>query len=174
VGTKLIGQTSGSVAYVKDLRLISDKNGFISGAFFLENPLLTSPPAVRIETGSKIYKLNSSSTNETPLPGSKLISTAETLYQSEGKWQQRQRTITTTTTTYYDPLAQSFIVGGSADTENGNKPNEDVNGAFLTAVDLYFASKDPGNTPLTVEVRTVEFGTSYHHCFRKSSHYSTK
>lgn len=158
-GTKLVGQTSGAVAFVKDLRLISDNNGFVSGSFFLRNPLSTPPPAVRIETGSKIYKLNSSSTNENPLPGSKLISTAETVYRSEGTWEQRQKTITTTVTTYYDPLAQSFIVGGVADVENGNKPNEDVNGAYLTAVDIYFASKDSGNSPLTVEVRTVEFGT---------------
>ena len=158
-GTKLIGQTSGAVAFVKDLRLISDNNGFLSGSFFLRDPLSTPPPAVRVETGSKIYKLNSSPTNENPLPGSKLISTAETVYRSEGTWEQRQRVTTTTVTTFYDPLAQSFIVGGVADTENGNKPNEDVNGAYLTAVDLYFASKDSGNSPLTVEVRTVEFGT---------------
>jgi hypothetical protein len=159
IGTKLVGQTSGAVAYVKDLRLISDKNGFICGSFFLRNPLLTPPPAVRIETGTKIYKLNSSSTNENPIPGSKLASSAETIYKSEGTWEQRQRIITTRQTYYYDPLAQSFIVGGVADTENGNKPNEDVNGAYLTAVDLYFASKDSGNAPLTVEIRTVEFGT---------------
>ena len=36
---------------------------------------------------------------------------------------------------------------------------EDLNGAYLTAVDLFFASKDSGNAPVTVEVRTVELGT---------------
>ena len=37
--------------------------------------------------------------------------------------------------------------------------NDDVNGAFLTAVDLFFAKKDPGNAPVKVEIRTVELGT---------------
>lgn len=160
VGMKLVGQTSGSVAYVKDLRLISDVNGFLSGAFFLRDPLKNPPPPVRISTGSKVYKLNSSASNETPIAGSNLISSAETIYKSEGSWEERQRTVTTSTTVYYvDPLAQSFTVGGVSEETNGNNPNEDANGAFLTAVDLFFANKDPNNAPLTVEVRTVELGT---------------
>ena len=69
VGMKLVGQTSGAEAYVKDLKLITDINGFLSGAFFLRNPLTNPPPSVRIATGSKVYKLTSSSTNQTPLPG---------------------------------------------------------------------------------------------------------
>jgi hypothetical protein len=160
VGMKLVGQTSGSVAYVKDLRLITDINGFLSGSFFLRDPNTTPPPAVRIATGSKVYKLTSSSSNSTPLPGSTLISSAETIYKAEGTWEERQNITTSTTTIYYvDPLAQSFTVGGVADTENGNTPNEDANGAYLTAVDLFFASKDENNAPLTVEIRTVELGT---------------
>ena len=159
VGMKLVGQTSGVTAYVKDLRLITDSNGFVSGSFFLKDPNKNPPPSVRISTGSKVYKLTSSSTNEIPLPGSKLISSAETIYKSEGTWEQRQRTNITTTTIYYeDPLAQSFTVGGVLDTTNGNKPNEDVNGAYLTAVDLFFANKDSNNAPLTVEIRTLELG----------------
>ena len=43
-----------------------------------------------------------------------------------------------------DPLSQTFKV--------------DENGAFLTSVDLFFASKDPTEN-LTVEIRTTEFGT---------------
>ena len=159
-GMKLVGQTSGAVAYVKDLRLITDVNGFLSGAFFLRDPLTTPPPPIRIATGSKVYKISSSSTNQVNEFGSKLISSAESLYTAQGTWEQRQRTNTTTTTIYYvDPLAQSFTVGGLSDTANGNVPNEDFEGAHLTAVDLFFKNKDSGNAPLTVEIRTVEFGT---------------
>jgi hypothetical protein len=159
-GMKLVGQTSGATAYVKDLRLITDNNGFVSGTFFLREPNTTPPPSVRIATGSKVYKLTSSSSNESPLSGSTLISSAETIYKAEGTWEQRQRINTTSTSIYYeDPLAQSFTVGGTTETSNGNKPNEDVNGAYLTAVDLFFANKDPNNAPLTVEIRTVELGT---------------
>ena len=97
VGMKLVGQTSGAIAYVKDLRLISDINGFLSGSFFLRDPNTNPPPSVRIATGSKVYKLSSSSTNQTPLPGSTLISSAETIYKSEGTWEERQRITTSTT-----------------------------------------------------------------------------
>jgi hypothetical protein len=161
VGMKLIGQTSGAVSYVKDLRLISDINGFLSGSFFLRDPNTSPPPAVRISTGSKVYKLSSSSTNATPLPGSTLISSGETIYRSEGTWEVRRRNITriTTVTVFTDPLAQSFSVGGLTEEQSGNKPNEDANGVYLTAVDVFFASKDPNNAPLTVEVRTMELGT---------------
>ena len=159
-GMKLVGQTSGAVAYVKDLRLISDNYGDLQGAFFLRDPNTNPAPPVRIATGSKVYKLTSSSTNQTPLPGSKLICSAETIYKAEGTWEQRQRVTTTTTTIYFvDPLAQSFSVGGNIEDTNGNSPNDDANGAYLTAVDLFFASKDSNNAPLTVEVRTVELGT---------------
>ena len=57
---------------------------------------------------------------------------------------------------YVDPLAQSFLVGSS---RGLNSFNDDINGAFLTAVDLFFAKKDPGNAPVTVEIRLVDLGT---------------
>ena len=56
---------------------------------------------------------------------------------------------------YTDPLAQTFLVG----TARGlNSFNDDENGAFLTGVDLFFASVDSGNAPITIQVRTTEFG----------------
>jgi hypothetical protein len=159
VGTKLVGQTSGAVAYVKDLRLISDNYGDLLGSFFLRNPLTIPSPAVRITTGTKTYKLTNSSTNAAPLPGSKLQSTAETSYRSEGRFEVRQRQTTRVTANFYDPLAQSFSVGGTIDAPDLNGQNNDANGAFLTAVDLFFANKPSGNDPVRIEVRTVELGT---------------
>jgi len=164
IGMKLIGQQSGTVAYVKDLRLISDNYGDLNGAFFLKDPNGNPPPSVKITTGSKTFKLTSSSTNAAPLPGSKSISSGETIYTSQGTFVQKQKTITTTTTTttintYVDPLAQTFIVGGNVESLNGNLPNDEANGAYLSELDLFFASKDSGNSPVTVEIRTVELGT---------------
>ena len=159
VGTKLVGQTSGAIAYVKDLRLISDNYGDLLGSFFLRDPHTIPPPAVRITTGTKTYKLTNSSTNAAPLPGSKLQSTAETSYRSEGRFEVRQRQTTRVTANFYDPLAQSFSVGGTIDAPDLNGQNNDANGAFLTAVDLFFANKPSGNDPVRIEVRTVELGT---------------
>jgi len=158
-GIKLVGQTSGAVAYVKDLRLISDNYGDLLGSFFLRDPYTVPAPAVRISTGTKTYKLTNSSTNAAPLPGSKLQSTAEASYRSEGRFEVRQRQTTRVTANFYDPLAQSFSVGGTIDAPDLNGQNDDANGAFLTAVDLFFGTKPSGNDPVRIEVRTVELGT---------------
>ena len=186
-GMRLVGQTSGAVAYVKDLRLISDNYGDLIGASFLRDPNTTPPPSVRVETGTKTFKLSSSSTNSLGRLGSTAISYAETNYSADGMVEQWENLVTTTirstdintttntttnttninlnnhtTTTvtrYVDPLAQSFVVGGNVEAPSPTNTNDDVNGAFLTAVDLYFGSKDEGNAPVKVEIRTVELGT---------------
>lgn len=173
---KLVGQDSGAIAYVKDLRLVTDNYGDLIGTFFLRNPNTDPAPTVRINTGTKSFKLTSSSSNSKPLPGLKDISSAETVYSSEGTVESFENVITTTTTTiettqtqlwketithrrYYDPLAQTFVVGGRIEAPSVITNNDDVNGAFITAVDLFFATKDEGNNPVRVEIRTVEFGT---------------
>ena len=188
-GMRLVGQTSGAVAYVKDLRLISDNYGDLIGAFYLKDPNANPTPTVRINTGTKTFKLTSSSTNDLGLPGSNSISSAETNYNSDGTLEQWENTVTATTSNlttqtvtnlttnttqsvttinthttttiqrFVDPLAQSFVVGGNVEAPSPNSTNDDVNGAFLTAVDLFFASKDGGNAPVKVEIRTVELGT---------------
>ena len=188
-GMLLIGQTSGAVAYVKDLRLITDNYGDLIGTFFLRNPLSTPVPTVRIATGTKTFKLTSSSTNEIGIPGSNAISFAEIAYSSDGtlnQWENEVTAITSnlttqtvtnlnlslttnlTTTTrntnttvaeFFDPLAQSFTVGGSVEAPGANDSIDDINGAFLTSVGLFFAKKDDANAPVRVEIRTVELGT---------------
>jgi hypothetical protein len=173
---RLVGQTSGAVAYVKDLRLVTDNYGDLIGTFFLKDPNTNPAPTVRINTGKKTFKLNSSATNEVPLPGNKDLSSAEALYTSEGTIETFENVVTTTTTNvettqtqvwkervtharYYDPLAQTFAVGGKIEAPSAINTNDDSNGAIVTAVDLYFATKDSGNNPVTVQIRTVEFGT---------------
>jgi hypothetical protein len=186
---QLVGQTSGAVAYVSDLRLISDNFGDLIGAFYLRDPNTIPPPTVRISTGTKTFKLTSSSTNDPGLPGSTDNSSTETNYNSDGTLQQWENTVTATTSNlttktvtnlttntttsqttvnthtrttvqrFVDPLAQSFVVGGNVEAPSPTSSNDDVNGAFLTAVDLFFAKKDPGNAPVKVEIRTVELGT---------------
>jgi len=174
-GAVLVGQTSGAIAYVKDLKLIADNFGSVIGSFFLENPNQTPTPTVRITAGTKTFKLSSSPTNESPLPGSTFISSGETNYVSEGTIEYYRRIETQTTTrtnvrtlvinnvttrtNFYDPLAQSFVVGGNIEAPSAINQSEDVNGAFLTAVDVFFAKKDPRNAPVTCEIRTIELGT---------------
>ena len=137
----ILGETSRAQATVTDVRLFADTFGDIIGSLFFRNPLASPPPPLRFTTGTKTLKLTSSSTNETPLPGSLLISSGEGTYTTSGIVNTITRTVDTL---YYDPLAQSFTV--------------DESGAFLTSVDVFFANKDD-NEKLLVELRTVELGT---------------
>ena len=102
------------------------------------------------------FKLTSSSTNSISLPGSLLISNAETSYSTSGIVDTFKQTNVIVRRPPppaprpparrggKDPLAQTFTV--------------DETGAFLTSVDLFFANKDD-NEKVTVELRTVELGT---------------
>jgi len=168
-GTKLIGHESGAVAYVKDLRLITDINGNLQGCFFLKDPLTTPPPSIRIETGKKNYKLSSSPINSPNVKNSESISSASTPYESVGTWEewQLQTTNTTTNTTKgnkgcvfgVDPLAQTFSVGGLVEAPDPNfELDADDHGVFITSVDVFFALKSNKNAPVRCEIRTVELG----------------
>ena len=142
----LLGQSSGAQASVSNVRLVADTFGDLYGSFFIRNPLTTPPPPLRFRTGVSTFKLTSSSTNAEPLPGSLLISSGETTYRTEGRIDTFTTTIIQTVRRrrrFFDPLAQSFTT--------------DETGAFVTAVDLFFGSKDP-EQKLTVELRTMELG----------------
>jgi len=163
-GAKIVGQSSGTIAYVKDVRLISDSNGTLFGSFFIKDPHVNPAPNPRILTGKKTYRLSSSSTNKTPLPGSTLISAGDATYTANGTFRALQDVTTITTTTINtrvrrrDPLAQTFTVGRDIEAPDFSGDNDDDNGVFLTELDLFFASKPSGNQPLTVQIRTVQLG----------------
>ena len=183
-GTLLVGQTSGAVAYVKRIRLITDNYGDVQGCFFIRNPFENPRPEVRLTTGTKTYRLTSSPSNAKGLPGSNTISFAESNFTANASLLQFRATVTSaitrtnisstvnlntnlttqrvqrvTTETYADPLAQTFTVGGNIQVKSDIDTDDDVNGVFLTSVDLFFATVDSGNAPLRVEVRTTELGT---------------
>lgn len=172
-GMTLSGQTSGAVATVTNVRLITDNYGDLIGAFFIRDPN-TNPP-IKINSGQRTFKLTAAPPGITPLPGSTTYaSNASTTYSGSGTILTQNTTTVnvrnpppppdkapTVTETRVDipkppppsnnggdhdkdPLAQTFKV--------------DETGAFLTGVDVYFGNKDP-NQRLFVEVRTVELGT---------------
>ena len=64
-GMKLVGQSSSTSSFVKNVRLISDNYGDLIGSFFVENPFSTPKPSVRINTGTKTFRLTSSKSNFT-------------------------------------------------------------------------------------------------------------
>ena len=148
-GVVILGTSSGAQASVSNVRLVADTFGDLYGAFWFRDPLSSPPPPLRWRTGTRTFKLTTSSTNAEPLPGSLLISSGETTYRATGIVNTFRNTLVIVRRPppppqNHDPLAQSFTT--------------DETGAFLTAVDLYFGNKDP-NEKVVVEVRTVELGT---------------
>ena len=176
-GMQLVGQTSNAIASVKNIRLISDNFGDLNGSFFIRSPHANPQPSVRLRSGTKTFKLTSSSTNDKGLPGSNSISFAETSYTANGTVLNFQATIARETTrtnisntvnlnlrrsvnvNYADPLAQTFTVGGNIQVKSDIDTDDDVNGVFLTSVDVFFAKIDSGNAPIRVEVRETQLGT---------------
>jgi len=155
-GAKIVGQSSKAIAYVKDLRLVSDVDGTLFGSFFIKDPYSSIVPNLRISTGKKTFKLTSSKNNTIEISESSSNSFGNTTYTAEGTIQSRR---TSVTAVRRDPLAQSFTVGKDIQAPNFNGQNDDDNGAYLTAVDIFVANKPTGNEPLIVEIRTVELGT---------------
>jgi len=182
VGSKLVGTESQAEAYVKDLKLVTDDFGDLIGSCFIRDPHSQPAPTVKIQTGSKSFQLTSSSTNENVGPAEKFgVIAAETRYDALGTVEEWQDTITTTTTTnttningvlsgsvtansvhevvpdeYDDPLAQTFVVGGNVNSPSAVGANKDLNGAFITSVEVFFATVDTvTNSPIRCEIRTV-------------------
>ena len=79
-GTKLIGQTSGAVAIVRSLKLVTDDIGTIIGSLFVPDPKLVNNP--KFEAGTKLFRLTSSA-NNSQIPGF-VDTSAEERFESRG------------------------------------------------------------------------------------------
>ena len=173
-GAMVIGETSGAVAKITSIDLISDNWGDILGSFFFRDPNTTPKPPVTFRTGAKTFKITAASEGVVQIPGStSLASDASGVFTGTGvivtqtnnnvqirnpaappqranSFTERINVKTDIIDTKFvkaphrDPLAQSFRV--------------DETGAFLTSFDVYFASKDP-NAKVFVELRHMELGT---------------
>lgn len=161
--TGSISGARGSISYI-DIKtlgnsLTSNFNGDICGIFTVPNN-----SKLKFRTGDHEFKLSTSSTN-----GVDTTSQARSSFSATGVINTNQKTIVATRngeiirevvseektitevstrviadTGWYDPLAQSFLVR-----QNG--------GAFVTAVDIYFASKD-SSIPVQMELREMVNG----------------
>ena len=167
--SQLVGQDSNATAYVKDLKLITDAFGDLIGSCFIRDPLNQPAPKVKIQTGLSNFKLTTSPINENVEPTQKFgLVTAETEYNAAGTnevWQQTQVEAEDKVTIqlrrprkkHYDPLAQTFVVGGNVIEANDVRDkNKDLNGVFITAVEVYFATVDTvTNAPIRCEIRST-------------------
>ena len=140
--------------------LVTDNQGDLEGFFVIPNN-----ETYKFRTGTRKFKLTDSSTDDL----ANTTTSAEKMYTASGLLQSKESQIVSTqeieiertritrrinrritrvvkgSTQYYDPLAQSFIIG--------NIPT----GTFSTKIDLYFKAKS-SNVPLSVHLVTVENG----------------
>ena len=172
---RLIGLTSGAIARVSKVKLVSDNWGDLIGCFFFRDANTTPKPPQLFETGTKTFRVTSAPEGTIPIPGSTdLSSDAQGVFTGTG-------TIQTTTT--------NTVKVRNPPPPNGTRPSEisfvtntihreglgakfraphrdplaqtftvDETGAFLTSFDVYFRSKDE-KAKLFVELREVELGT---------------
>ena len=176
-GMTLRGQTSGAIAKVSNVRLISDISATLIGSYYIPDPNNISFP--RFETGTKTFTLTddidnnqdaavtiaeegfaSSGTLETVQEN--IISVRNARVELKNEFQSRnvnrdlgtevvESTVVSSQTriqtiiTWYDPLAQSFLV-------------EDNTGCFLTSCDVFFRTKDDMDIPVVFQLRTMVNG----------------
>jgi len=145
--------------------IISNSNGTVKGTFAIPDPTNDANP--RWRTGERVFRLTSSSTNDT---SSDVTTSADADYTARGLLETVQNTIISTreprivrtsttedrsvvrastrestrTIGWHDPLAQTFLI-------------DDEGGVFLTSMDLYFKTKD-ANVPVTIQIREVVNG----------------
>ena len=173
-GALIIGETSGAIAKITSIDLVSDNWGDLIGSFFFRNANAVPKPPVTFRSGTKTFRVTAATEGSIQIPGATaLASDASGVFTGTGVIitatnnnvqvrnpaapPQRNSEITEKVTTntnivgtrfvrapHRDPLAQSFRV--------------DETGAFLTSFDVYFASKDP-NAKVFVELRHMELGT---------------
>ena len=175
-GMKLIGQSSGAIATVTAIRLITDKSGTLIGSLFLPDP--TVPSAPTFSTGTKTFTLSTSSTNATisgftDSSGEANFTASGTLQTVEASTlrmrnadvqripQSADRTLTDTDTRL--TVDQTFSNRSTTQTrwvdplaQSFEVP--DINGVFLTKCDVYFQAKDTNQLPVTLQVRTLKIG----------------
>jgi len=147
IETKALGDT-----------LLSNINGDITGIFNVPNT-----DSIRFTTGEKEFVLTTSSLN-----GSDFNSIVRSNFHASGILQTKQQTVEsvrnatvatervsgskttfttgkTTVNTWYDPLAQSFLINSKG-------------GAFLSKVDVYFSAKD-STIPVRMHIREMVNGS---------------
>ena len=179
-GMILTGGTSGAEAEVTNVRLLTDRSSALLGSLFIPDPDNGDNP--NFKTGTNVFTLTNDPDNdqdaattvgEEAYPTSGTIETVQDQILSirNAKIEQKKlfedelvnRTVDTEVVAtrnlgpanvsesivgWYDPLAQSFLVDSQTDPE----------GIFITKCDVFFRTKDDGNTPVRMQIRTMDNG----------------
>jgi len=170
-GMTLQGETSGAIATVSNLRLVTDRVGSLIGCYRVPDSRNTSLPT--FSTGRNKMRLTSSPTNSKIEGSSSYTTAADEIFYSQGDLDTTQEvTLSTRNVTreqvpifevipgtpevvtpptegltgrFFDPLAQSFTV-------------DDETGIFVSSCDVFFESVPTDNIPVAFDIREMELG----------------
>lgn len=177
-GMTIIGKTSGAQATINNVRLVSDSYTCLIGSFYIPDPNISINP--RFESGSKVFTLINNSINDKNLSSTNaeqnfisngIVETiqADIISTRNARIEQKQELQSENVTTisdsqlvkstltvskrktsrnfclWKDPLAQSFLVS-------------EETGIFLTRCELFFKTKDNGDVPVFLQIRTMQNG----------------
>ena len=177
-GTILRGQTSGAIAEITNVRLVTDEVGSLLGSFFIPDPNISGNE--QFTSGDKIFRLTSNSSNST-IPG--IVSTiAEENFASRGTIQTVQETILSVRNARIETQTLSESVNASEVSTSQSRAvvssttssrigridytidplaqtffvAEDT-GVYVTKLDVFFNTKDD-TLPVTCQIRSVNLG----------------
>ena len=168
----LVGETSGAMATISNVRLVADIASNLLGSFWIPDPNMTSSP--RFETGDKTLRFINSEVNDQD----SATTIAEEGFSSTGILETVQEDIISVRNAVrvQEELSEERIVNETFESEDFTVENrwtrrrrigdplaqsftvEDKEGVFLTSCDAFFATKDDNEVPVTVQLRTMEGG----------------
>jgi hypothetical protein len=173
---QLVGQTSGAIANVSNLRLIADSSGVFIGSLFIPDPTIPSTPSFR--TGIKTFVLTSSSTNETVVTSDE--TTAEVNFSSSGTLDSVENStlrirnanierIPQTDSRTLTNISTNLVASNTSATTTSTSTRwvdplaqsfevADINGVYITKCDIFFKTKDTRGIPVTLQIRTMQNG----------------
>ena len=175
-GMVLRGQSSGAIATIEEVQLLSDIGAFCGGSFYIPNPNNISFP--RFETGSKVLTLTNDADNN---PDNATTVTDET-FTSAGTLETVQENIVSVRNARIEQRQQfqernvnrslgTEVVGSSVVAESTNQQIigwydplaqsflvEDPGGIFVTKCDVFFRTKDDMDIPVVFQIRSMKNG----------------
>jgi hypothetical protein len=173
---QLVGQTSGAIAIISDVRLIADETGVFIGSLFVPDPTVPSTPSFR--TGTKTFVLTSSSTNSLVVTSDE--TTAETNFTSAGTLDNVENSTLRIRNANVERIPQTDartltdidtrLVASNTSTTSTSTSSRwvdplaqsfevaDSNGVYITKCDIFFATKDTKGVPVTLQIRTMQTG----------------
>ena len=180
-GMVLRGQSSGAIATIDEVQLLSDIGAFCAGSFYIPNPNNISFP--RFETGSKVLTLtndpDNNPDNATTVTDETFTSagTLETVQENivsvrNARIQQRQEfqernvnrslgTEVVGSETIANSTSQEII--GWYDPLAQSFLVEDSSGIFVTKCDVFFRTKDDMDIPVVFQIRSMNNGLPTQH-----------